>query len=192
MHGHGVWTDFFLPRVFPRKNPSHFTGIQMSNPSELNPVVRRFVEDAGSVTQSFGVGRVIGQIFAYLYFSPEPRNLADMQAALGISKGSASTGVRQIEQWGGVRKVWIKGDRKDYYEASDWFGRILKNAILDTVGKKMSGYSSLLDEVEEDLKELRAGDGDIGFLRERIRHLRRFQKRTEGAWHSPLLKRLLK
>ena len=164
----------------------------MSDPAELDPIVRRFVEDAGTVTQSFGIGRVIGQIYAYLYFSSEPRNLAHMQAALGISKGSASTGVRQLEQWGGVRKVWVKGDRKDYYEASDWFGRIIKNAILDTVGKKMAGYSSLLDEVERDLKKLRAGDGDVGFLRDRIRHLRRFQKRTEGAWNSPLLKRFLK
>ena len=164
----------------------------MPEPSELDPVVRRFVEDAGTVTQSFGIGRVIGQIYAYLYFSREPRNLADMRAALGISKGSASTGVRQLEQLGGVRKVWVKGDRKDYYEASDWFGRIIKNAIQDTVGTKMNGYASLLDEVEDSLKKLRAADGDVGFLRDRIRHLRRFQKRTEGIWNSPLLKRLLK
>jgi len=164
----------------------------MTDQLELNPLVRRFVEDAGALTQSFGVGRVIGQIYAYLYFSAEPRNLIDMQEALGISKGSASTGVRQIEQWGGVRKVWVKGDRKDYYVASDWFGQILKNAILDTVGKKMNGYASLLDDVEERMNDLPAVDGDTEFFRERISHLRRFQKRTEGAWNNPLLKRLLK
>lgn len=159
---------------------------------EIDPVARRFVEDVGNATQSFGLGRVVGQIYAYLYFSPDPRNLADMQDALGISKGSASTSVRQLEQWGAAKKVWIKGDRKDYYEASDWFGKILKNAIIDTVGKKMADYTSLLDEIETDLAAIGDGDGEGEFIRERIKHLRRFQERSSSIWSSPLLKKLLK
>ena len=157
---------------------------------EMDPLIRRFVEDAGMTTQSLGVGRVLGQIFAYLYFSTEPRNLADMQAALGISKGSASTGVRQLEQWGAVRKVWIKGDRKDYYEANDWFGRILKNAIADTVGKKMSAYAALLDQLRGDLGGLHGGEGE--FIRQRIERLREFNARTQKLWDSPLVQMLLK
>ncbi|MFC1498547.1 GbsR/MarR family transcriptional regulator [Verrucomicrobiota bacterium] len=158
---------------------------------ELTPIVRRFIEDAGNMTQSFGLGRVLGQIFAYLYFSSQPRNLADMQEALGVSKGSVSTGVRQLEQWGAVKKVWIKGDRKDYYEASDWFGRILKNAVLDTVGKKMSSYNSLLGEIEVNLSDFQEND-DGKFLKERIENMRRFQKRAQGVWGSKLLQHLLK
>ena len=103
------------------------------------------------MTQSLGLGRVVGQIYAYLYFSPEPRGLADMQHTLAISKGSASMGVRQLEQWGAVRQVWVRGDRKDYYEASDWFGRIIKSAVADTIGKKLGTYSTMLDEVEAEL-----------------------------------------
>ncbi|MBN2301346.1 MAG: hypothetical protein JXN60_02390 [Lentisphaerae bacterium] len=158
----------------------------------ISPVVRRFVEDAGNLTQSLGVGRVIGQIFAYLYFSHEPRNLADMQSALGISKGSASTGVRQLEQWGAVKKIWVKGDRKDYYEASDWFGRIIKAAVLDTVGKKMSSYSSLIEEIESDLDAIELTNGDGKFIKERVEHLKKFQKKAQNVWGSPLLQALLK
>ena len=164
----------------------------MKSDTDMTPVIRRFIEDAGSAAQSFGLGRVIGQIYAYLYFSQEPMNLANMQEALAISKGSASTGVRQLEQWGGVRKVWVKGDRKDYYIAENWFGRILKNAVLDTVGKKMMSYSSLLDDVGTDLQDLNGGNGDEVFLRDRIEHLRSFQKRTEKFWKSPVLKMLMK
>jgi DNA-binding transcriptional regulator GbsR (MarR family) len=157
-----------------------------------NPLVLRFIEDAGNMTQSFGVGRVIGQIYAYLYFNPTPRNLADMQEALGISKGSASTGVRQLEQWGAVRKVWVKGDRKDYYEASDWFGKILRNAVVDTVGKKMTTYTSLIEEVESDLARIRDGDGEGAFIRERIARLRAFQQKAQGVWNKPMIRRLLR
>jgi len=161
-------------------------------PSSLNPLVYRFIEDAGNMTQSLGVGRVIGQIYAYLYFGREPKNLAHMQEALGISKGSASTGVRQLEQWGAVRKVWVKGDRKDYYEASDWFGQIVKNAVLDTVGKKMSSYGALLEQVESDLARIQGGDGEGEFIRDRVATLRAFQKKTQDLWSNPIIRKLLK
>lgn len=159
----------------------------------LNPVIQRFIEDAGGTTQSFGLGRVVGQLYVYLYFSPASKNLSDMQDALGISKGSASTAVRQLEQWGAVRKVWIKGDRKDYYEACDWFGRILRNAVVDAFGKTMSSYGMLLQEIEGDLAALEGrGDGDGEFIRGRIDSLKQFQQRTQGILGNPVIQALIK
>jgi len=158
----------------------------------MNDVVKRFIQDAGNATQSLGLGRVLGQMYAYLYFSQEPRNLGHMQDALGISKGSASTVVRQLEQWGAVKKVWIKGDRKDYYEAIDWFGNILKNAVLDTVGKKMQVYGGMLEEMETEASALSNHNGESDFIKDRIKQLRKFQKKAQGAWNSPVVKLLLK
>lgn len=156
---------------------------------DLDPVVRRFVEDAGNLTQSFGLGRVVGQIYIYLYFSPVPRSLADMKDALGISKGSASTGVRQLEQWSAVRKVWVKGDRKDYYEANDWLGKIVKGVVADVVGSKMSSLGPTLTE----MSGAPSGSGEREeFVRARIEHLRTFYRRIESFWRNPLLQKLLK
>jgi len=164
-----------------------------SKPSnELNPVVRRFVEDAGNATQSFGIGRVLGQIYAFLYFSAEPRNLSDLESVLGISKGSASTGVRQLEQWGAVRKVWVKGDRKGYYEADEWFGRALRSAVLDTVAKRLDGTLSLLKRMEVELAQQPDGDKESEFIKNRIDLLRRFHTRAEKIWTNPLVSALLK
>ena len=157
----------------------------------LNPVVSQFIEQAGHASQSFGVGRVLGQIYAYLYFSSQPRTLDDMRTALGISKGSASMGVRQLEQWGAVHKVWVKGDRKDYYEANDWFGRIIKSVIVDTVGTKMVAYNAFLEDIESELADVE-GDGEGEFLKERVEHLRSFQQRAQKLWSNPVMQRLLR
>jgi DNA-binding transcriptional regulator GbsR (MarR family) len=156
----------------------------------LPPIVKRFVESAGRMTQSFGLGRSLGQIFAFLYFSREPRNLGQMQQALGISKGNASTNVRQLEQWGAVRKVWVRGDRKDYYQASDWLGHILKNAVLDTVGKKMSSYGNLLSQIDAEIGTAKSSDSR--FVRERIEHLRKFQRKAQAVWSDPMVELLMK
>jgi len=165
----------------------------MTTREKSDSIIIRFIEDTGNATQSFGLGRVVGQLYAYLYFSPTPRNLSDMQEALAISKGSASTAVRQLEQWGAVKKVWVKGDRKDYYEACDWFGRILRNVVIDVIGKKMTAYSSLLQEIEADLAALDGkGDGDGEFIRGRIASMKHFQKKTEGILENPIIQALMK
>ena len=161
---------------------------------DIHPVALHFIEDAGNATQSFGVGRVIGQIYAYLYFSEEPHTLDDMSSVLAISKGSASIAVRQLDQWGAVQRVWVRGDRKDYYKAKDNFGKIMKAAILDTVAQKMGDYGSLLDEADESLSQGAQKDksGHDAFLLDRVQHLRKFQRWAQQLWVSPLLQRMLK
>ncbi len=154
------------------------------------------IEAAGHATQSLGVGRVLGQIFAYLYFSPEPRTLDDLTRALGISKGSASMGVRQLEQWGALEKIWIKGDRKDYYRARDTFGRIIKNMVRDLAGKRIESSAALLSEADQALSVKVKGNGRLSeedkFVKERIDRIRAFQAKVQGMWDGVLLKVLLK
>jgi DNA-binding transcriptional regulator GbsR (MarR family) len=120
--------------------------------SDVSPIPRRFISEAGNTTQALGVGRVVGQIYAFLYFSEPPRTLNDMTEALGISKGSASMGVRQLEQWGAVQQVWVKGDRKDYYTANDYFGQIIRNILTDIMGKRLEGLAASLDEAAREVQ----------------------------------------
>jgi len=157
--------------------------------SPISDLIRRFIEDAGNLTSSFGMGRAIGQIFAYLYFSPAPRTLDDMVEDLGISKGSASTCVRQLEQWEAARKVWIKGDRKDYYEANEWLGRVVKNVLADSVGKRLVSGNVLLNG---DAGSLPDDEETAKFIEQRIENLRRFQTRAQKMWNSPIVQMLLK
>ncbi len=143
------------------------------------------------MTQGLGFGRAVGQVYAYLFFNSTPRSLADLQNDLGISKGSASMAVRQLEQWHAVQQVWVKGDRKDYYEANDWFGRILKNALMDAVGKKIMAFSSMLDEADAALEAVE-GDGEESFIRQRVQRLRTFQTKAGKTINSPVVSMLSK
>ena len=167
-----------------------------SEHGRYDQIVRRMIETAGHTTQSLGVGRVLGQIYACLYFSPGPRSLNDLTRALGISKGSASMGVRQLDQWGALDKVWVKGDRKDYYQVKDTMGRIMRNAIADLAGKRLTAFAGLLDEVEAETAAAgngkKEGDADGKFLKERIARLRTFQTKAGKMWDGVILRLLLK
>lgn len=157
------------------------------SPSE-HPVVRRFIEDAGHLTQALGFGRVTGQIYALLYFSAEPRTLDDLKRDLAISKGSASMCVRQLQGWGAVQRVWVKGDRKDYYQANDYFGQIIRRGLQEIIGRRMEALNQFLDEADQTL----AGAEGEAFIRQRVDRLRAFQKKAVKFWANPLVKMMLK
>jgi DNA-binding transcriptional regulator GbsR (MarR family) len=163
----------------------------------LHPVPAAFIEHSGLLTQSLGLGRALGQIYAYLYFSQESRTLDDMTAALGISKGGASMTVRQLEQWGAVQRVWVKGDRRDHYIANDYFGRIVRNIVAGILGARMESLAALLAAAEKDLAgngkpSAAGGNGEMKFLRDRVDHLRKFHLKAQKLWGNPLVKRMVR
>lgn len=156
---------------------------------------QRFIEATGNATQTFGFGRIIGQVFAHLYLSRTPQTLDDLCEHLGISKGSASMVVRQLEQWSALRKVWVKGDRKDYYETTEEFGKIFRNALVEMVGKTMQSTDRLLAEADATLNgKRRAGrdNEELDFLRDRIGKVRTFRNRANYLWNSPVIRMLFK
>ena len=163
---------------------------------EVQEIRQQFVETAGHVTQSFGAGRAIGQIYAHIYFSRDPQSLDDLTGGLGISKGSASMVVRQLEAWGALRRVWIKGERKDYYEATADFGRIIRRAVLDSIGHKMESSEQMLGQAEDVLTKMKNGDGvqdpETRFFFERVRKLQAFKDRAQWVWKKSILRLLLK
>ena len=65
-------------------------------------------------------------------------SLDDMARELGVSKGSVSTNIRELEKWGAVRQVWVKGERRDFYEAEEDFMRIIKGGILPFLKRKVN------------------------------------------------------
>jgi len=86
--------------------------------AELEKIRDEFTETVGQLSARLGLSRTVGQIYALLFLSDEPLCLDYMVERLKISKGSASTNIRELEKWGAVRKVWVKGSRKDFYEAN--------------------------------------------------------------------------
>lgn len=121
------------------------------------------IEAAGRATQGFGMGRIIGQLYALLYFSSQALCLDDMARELRVSKGSVSTNIRELEKWGAVRQVWIRGDRRDYYEAEVDFLRILRDGIIPVFKRKVDSASVAIAESRSMI-----GDG-------------RFEPRQEGS-----------
>ena len=94
---------------------------------------QEMVELGGRICQVLGLPRSTGQIFGLLYLSTEPLSLNQMSSMLGISKGSASMGTRHLASWGSIRKVWVPGDRRDYYEVVEDLGQLIRGSYNNLI-----------------------------------------------------------
>ena len=62
-----------------------------------------------------GLPKSVGEIFGVLFASSKPLTMLDLVNRLGISKGSASQGLKMLRTLGAVREVDYNDDRKTYY-----------------------------------------------------------------------------
>lgn len=104
-----------------------------------------FIEKMGFLGSLFGFSKLLGQIYGVLYLSPNPVSLNELMEELKVSKGSVSTNIRELEKWGGCRKVWVKGDRKDFYEAETNFKNIINKRLIDAVRRRLATAAEITD-----------------------------------------------
>lgn len=80
-------------------------------------IKREIIQSFGEAYKAFGLSKLMGHIVALMIFSPHPLSLDDICKQLKRSKGPVSQIVRRLRDKNLIRKVWVPGSRKDYYEA---------------------------------------------------------------------------
>src|SRR6187402_1571017 len=73
------------------------------------------IQTWGQLSAKWGINRTMGQIHALLMISHQPMTTDDIMAELNVSRGNVSMSLRNLVEWGVIYKVFISGDRKEYY-----------------------------------------------------------------------------
>lgn len=120
----------------------------------------RFIGYICSVCDDFGLNRFLAQLYGILYMSNRPLSLDEIVARSGASKGNVSINIRELEKLGAVRNVWIKGSRKDYYEAELDIKKILSNKFKASMQKRLGELSNTIDDFKGIIKAVGADLSD--------------------------------
>lgn len=83
----------------------------------FEPVRNLFIRRWGEMAQSWGISRTMAEIHALLFVATDPLCTDDVMEQLAVSRGSASTNLRQLINWGLIHRVHRRTDRKEYFEA---------------------------------------------------------------------------
>jgi DNA-binding transcriptional regulator GbsR (MarR family) len=107
---------------------------------------REFVDLWGQMANHWGINRTMSQIHALLMITHEPMTAEQIMEELQISRGNVSMNLRDLINWGIVRRTSLPGDRRDFFttEADVWtmFQIILRE-------RKKRELDPLLSRLEE-------------------------------------------
>lgn len=105
----------------------------------------------GRLIEFWGFKRNMGRIWTVLYLSPEPLSAEDLRVALRLSSGAVSMTVNDLLRWGVVRKVWVQGERKDFYTAEVQLWRMISRVFNE---REKSEIVLAIESFEEALVEV--------------------------------------
>ena len=148
---------------------------------------RHLIDAAGRVSQDLGLGRIIGQVMASVYFRETPSSLDDIGKELSLSKAAVSIATRQLDKIGLIKEVWIKGDRKTYYKTSDHLAATLQKGIMELLRNKLQITDEILIEAEMCQMDAEA-TLEKQFLEHQIGRARKIHKRADSLINNPLVK----
>jgi HTH-type transcriptional regulator, glycine betaine synthesis regulator len=147
-------------------------------PAELLQAEEMAVNTLGRIAQFWGFTFSLGRVFGLLYLSPRPLSRDDVQQRLAISAGSASMALSELLHWGVVRRVWLRGDRRQYFQAETDFWRMIANVMNERERREIHTATEQGEQALQLARRARrAARGplrtDIDFALERMEKLHR-------------------
>jgi DNA-binding transcriptional regulator GbsR (MarR family) len=116
-----------------------------------------FIRRWGEMGQTWGINRTMAEIHALLYICGIPQCTDDVMDRLNISRGNASMSLRALCDWGIIRRMHKRGERREYFESLTDVWEIF--SIIATERKRRE-----MDPVLETIKQCQQmlGEGALG------------------------------
>jgi DNA-binding transcriptional regulator GbsR (MarR family) len=127
-----------------------------------------FVESWGTMGMLWGVNRSIARIHALLVATEGPLSLDEIASRLDISRGNTSMSLRELRNWGVIRRINVSGDRRDFYESEPDVWRMF---FLIFGERKRREFDPALRAVRKALRAAEASDRGGGTARDRLEQM---------------------
>src|SRR5437868_13566245 len=108
-----------------------------------------FIRRWGEMGQTWGINRTMAEIHALCYIVGQPVCTADVMERLHISRGNASMSLRSLCDWGIIRRLHKRGERREFFESLHDVWEIF--SIIATERKRRE-----MDPVLETIKQCQA------------------------------------
>jgi len=89
----------------------------------------------------------MAQIHALLFISPEPLSMETIMEELEISRGNASMNLRGLIDWGIVHKVFVPGERKEFFESEKDVSELSRQIAKERSRRELQPTIKILKEV---------------------------------------------
>jgi DNA-binding transcriptional regulator GbsR (MarR family) len=128
----------------------------MGTDDELTTARDLAIDACGRIAEFWGFTRTMGRAFGLLYLSREPLAQSELQQRLEISVGSASMTLAALGRWGVVHKVWVRGQRREHYQAETDFWKMISGVLNERERREIGAAVEVVGRAEKTARAARA------------------------------------
>ena len=155
------------------KDPERVRDSLKDSRSRLQQIRWQVADSIGSLMELWGFKRIMGRTWALLYLSEQPLSAAELEEALQVSPGSVSMTVSELLKWGVVKKTWVPGDRRDFYQPETSIWKMVTRVIRE---RELVHVRETIEQLGGALRQLSAlvsagADAELDELRARVQAL---------------------
>jgi len=125
---------------------------------KLKKAKEEFIAQWGALGTQWGINRTMAQIHALLMTSPSSMCTDEVMEELSVSRGNAHTNLKELVNWGLIRMIVVKGDRRDFYEAEKDVWQIFTIIARERKRREIEPTVALLNKCAEETKGLKGED----------------------------------
>ncbi len=125
--------------------------------------------------RALALPKSLGQIYGFLYATPEALHLDEVVAGLQISKGSASQGLRWLRELGAVKLVLLPGDRRDRFVAETELRQLATGFLRNTAEPHLGNGDGHLERLDRVRASMSCGE-NADFYQRRVEKLHRWNR----------------
>lgn len=120
----------------------------------VDPAVLRVADAVGALIENWGFKRNMGRMWTVLYLEDHPLTAGELGDRLGLSTGSVSMLLTEMQQWGVVKKTWVVGERREHFEAETSIWKLVSRVLRD---RELNWIRTAHDEFSRAGKDLEPG-----------------------------------
>ncbi len=134
-----------------------------------------FIRRWGEMGQTWGINRTMAEIHALLYICAIPLCTDDVMERLNISRGNASMSLRALCDWGIIRRLHKRGERREYFES---LGDVWEMFSIIAAERKRREMDPVLETIRQ--CQLMLSEQQLGKSAAKLEHVRLTSQRLAG------------
>jgi DNA-binding transcriptional regulator GbsR (MarR family) len=145
-------------------------------PKPLTALETEIIDLFVQISRLLGQPRSFAEIYGLLFISARPLAMDHLIERLGLSKGSASQGLKFLRNAGAVKMVYVAGDRRVHYEAVAELRNLVTRYLRDQIVPHLDSAQERLERIASLVKQ--TPSADRAPLSSRVTMLQSWAKRS--------------
>ena len=166
---------------------------------KLAEAKEQYIQTWGTFATNWGINRTMAQVHALLLASGKALSTDEVMEELQISRGNANTNLRELINWGIVKKELVRGERKEYFSADKdvWFlfkqiTKERRKREIEPIIEFLDGLKEIEDNDSDEAKEFIKLMNDFGSVTSKINNIMDLAIKSDEHWLVGKITNLLK